>query len=152
MGHDILGKYLATPIIETEAQRILRFTRDLISEQARWTTGDLINAEGGMCLYGAMMKADGKSDDEIAAQNAYDASDVTAITEACPTVEMAIPFLIAATEEFAAREAEEEGVDPAHRTTLTEADDVMHWNDGSRHHQVLAMLDRAYILAGKADG
>lgn len=118
---------------ETEAQKILRGAREVLKNGERWTTGELIDAKGAMCLMGAIMRAGGMRATTIRKRQLGEVDNY----EECPAVTLVGPYLVAAVKE------------QPDNASINYTPDLMSWNDSGTAGETLAALDRAYQLAAE---
>lgn len=127
-----------SPIVETEQQIILRKARALLARREdRWTTAVLAtHSELGaaMCIMGAVLLASG--------QRSFRALNGLTSAHECVAVRSVRPFLCDAI-------AEREDIEAVRDSAEDEDMIVESYNDNyAEYADVLAVLDRAYELAG----
>lgn len=116
-----LQKYIAPPVVETEAQRVIRLARELLDDPRRWGRHTFKSirdhGEPAYCLLGALRMA-------------HHGSVRPGTGGVTQYVERALPSTGRA------------------REVLGDRFGIQMFNDFSTHAEVLAVLDRAYVIAG----
>ena len=133
-----IQQFVAAPVVETEAQSIIRRARSLLADPLRWTQGgdytELREQGAAFCLYGAIMHVSGVTVQELRDGKEINGAvfDGDMLKDTCPAVQVTDRYLTQAVQERSAIKF------------------VIGFNDDNQtdHADVLAVLDRAYTLAG----
>ena len=128
---------LPAPVVETEAQRLIRLAKERIATPDRWTKGAYFHNDAA-CLRGAFRVALG------GAPGVIDAGLIDAESNRC----VAYPYMVAAIREACPGFL---GPDTLAFSGRLRSLQVEVFNDDKHttHADVLAVLDRAYALAAE---